>query len=154
MFTESARQKSLSVYHLHMGGPDGDALEWEALKAQRFEARLKAIGVRFVTSTRDADVAVLTGLLLRKDLDRVLQELSNLPQPTVLIAAGDCAIDGGRWAQLEMPGLAPYPLDHYADVQISVPGDPPTPQALLAALAAASERLRHPAERLSSWQEE
>jgi len=137
-----------------MGGPDGDALEWQALKAQRFEARLKAIGVHFVESAWDADVAVLTGLLLRKELDRVLQELSNLPQPTVLVAAGDCAIDGGQWARLEMPGLAPYPIRHYADVQISVPGDPPTPQALLAALAAASERLRHPTERLSNWQDE
>jgi Ni,Fe-hydrogenase III small subunit len=154
MFTESARQRSLSVYHLHMGGPDGDALEWQALKAQRFEARLKSIGVRFVTSAWDADVAVLTGLLLVSTVDNVLRELSNLPQPTVLIAVGDCAINGGRWAQLGMPGLARYPLSHYADIQISVPGDPPTPQALIAALAAASERLRHPSERLGGWPDE
>jgi membrane-bound hydrogenase subunit mbhJ len=154
MFTESARQRSLSVYHLHMGGPDGDALEWQALKAQRFEARLKAIGVRFVKSAWDADVAVLTGLLLVSTLDTVLQELSNLPQPTVLVAVGDCAINGGRWAQLRMSGLAAYPLSHYADIQISVPGDPPTPQALIAALAAAAERLRHPTERLGTWPDE
>ena len=137
-----------------MGGPDGDALEWQALRAQRFEGRLKSLGVQFVASAWDADVAVLTGLLLTSTLDNVLRELSNLPQPVVLIAAGDCAIDGGKWAQAGMPSLAPHPLSHYADIQINVPGDPPTPQALVAALAAASERLRHPGERLSNWPEE
>jgi membrane-bound hydrogenase subunit mbhJ len=154
MFTTSARQKSISVYHLHMGGPDGDALEWRALKAPRYDARLKTLGVRFVESAWEADVIVLTGLLLATTLDHVLQELSNLPQPTVVVAAGDSAINGGQWAKLEMPGLAPYSLDHYVDIQISVPGDPPTPQALLAALAAAAERLVRPSERLAGWQDQ
>ena len=142
MFRESPRQRSLSVYHLHMGGADGDALEFEALKARRFDARLRAMGVRFVDAAWDADIVVLTGLLLRSTLDYVLQKLSNIPQPSVLIAAGDCAINGGRWASAETPGLAPYPLSHYADIQISVPGDPVTAQALVASLVAAAERLR------------
>jgi membrane-bound hydrogenase subunit mbhJ len=154
MLTESARQRSVSIYHLHMGGPDGDALEWQALKAPRFEARLKTIGVRFAASAWDADIVVITGLLLLGNVDRVLQELSNVPQPVVLVTAGDCAINGGQWAKLDMPGLSPYPLSHYADIQISVPGDPPTPQALIAAIAAAAERLVRPGERLGQWQDE
>jgi membrane-bound hydrogenase subunit mbhJ len=154
MFTSSARQRSISVYHLHMGGPDGDALEWRALKAPRYEARLKALGVRFAATAWEADVVVLTGLLLAATLDYVLEELSNLPRPTLLIAAGDCAINGGQWAKLDLPGRNPYLLSHYADIQISVPGDPPTPQALIAALAAAAERLVRPGERLGSWQDE
>ena len=154
MFTTSARQKSISVYHLHMGGPDADAQEWRALKAPRYDARLKALGVRFVESSWEADVMVLTGLLLAATLDSVLQELANLPQPAVLVVVGDCAVNGGQWAKLEMPGLAPFPLSHYADIQISVPGDHPTPQVLLAALAAAAERLVRPGERLSTWQDD
>jgi Ni,Fe-hydrogenase III small subunit len=154
MLTNSARQKSISVYHMHMGGPDGDALEWQALKAPRYDTRLKALGVRFAGSTWEADVVVLTGLLLASNLDEILRQLSSLPQPSVLITAGDNAINGGQWAKLEMPGLSPYPLSHYADIQISVPGDPPNPQALLAALAAAAERLVRPGERLSNWQDD
>jgi Ni,Fe-hydrogenase III small subunit len=153
MFNTS-RQRSISVYHLHMGGADADAMEWEALKARRYETRLKAMGVRFTESAWEADVAVLTGLLLTGTLDHVLGELSNLPQPTILIAAGDAAINGGQWAKLEMPGLAPYPLSHCADIQISVPGDPPTPQALIAALVVATERIAKPGERLESWMDE
>jgi Ni,Fe-hydrogenase III small subunit len=154
MLTNSARQKSISVYHLHMGGPDGDALEWHALKAPRYDARLKALGVRFATSAWEADVVVLTGLLLTANLDSILQQLSNLPQPAVIITAGDNATNGGEWAKLEMSGLSPYPISHYADIQISVQGDPPTPQALLAALSAAAERLIRPGERLTGWQDE
>lgn len=154
MFTNSARQRSISVYHLHMGGPDSDALEWHALKAPRFDARLKTLGVSFVDSAWEADVLALTGLLLTSNLDAILQEIANLPQPSLLIAAGDCAINGGQWARLEMPGLAPHPLSHYIEIQVTVPGSPPTPQALIAALAAAAERLSRPGEKLGSWQDE
>jgi membrane-bound hydrogenase subunit mbhJ len=153
MFASRARQKSLSVCHLHMGGPNGDALEWRALLAPRYEAKLKSMGVSFVTSVEDADVVAVTGLLTRGNLDAVLAELSGMPSPSVLVAAGDCAINGGAWAKLEMPGLEPYPLSHYADVHLTVPGSPPSPQALLEALAAAAHILTQPGERLSGWQD-
>ena len=154
MFIGSARQKSVAVYHLHMGGPDAAALEWRALRSPRFDARLKALGMRFVTSAWEADVMVITGLLLEHAIDAVLRELASHPQPSVVIAAGDEAINGGQWSKLEMPALAPYPLSHYADIQISVPGDPPTPQALIAALAAAAESLVRPGDRLGHWQDD
>ncbi|HUP28287.1 MAG TPA: hypothetical protein VM409_07620, partial [Chloroflexia bacterium] len=61
---------------------------------------------------------------------------------------------GSRWRLLEMPGLPPYPLTHYVDVQISIPGNPPTPQALAAALAAAAKILGDPGEHLRQWADE
>jgi Ni,Fe-hydrogenase III small subunit len=137
-----------------MGGPDADAIEWRALMSPRFEGRLKGMGVRFVESALDADVMVVTGLLLSATLDDVLAEIAGLPTPAVLVAAGDNAINGGQWARLEMPGLDAHPLSHYADVQITVPGDPPTPQALIAALAAAAELIARPDEKLSGWTED
>ena len=154
MFTRPARLRSIAIFHLHMGGPDADAIEWRALMSPRFEGRLKAMGARFVDSALDADVMVVTGLLLISTLDDVLAEVAGLPVPSVLVAAGDNAISGGQWARLEMPGLDPHPLSHYADVQISVPGDPPTPQALIAAVAAAAEVMARPDEKLSGWTED
>ncbi|HET9494365.1 MAG TPA: hypothetical protein VFR15_09055 [Chloroflexia bacterium] len=154
MFTRSATLRSTAIYHLHMGGPDADAIEWRALMSPRFEGRLKGMGMRFVDSALDADVMVVTGLLLSATLDDVLAEVAGLPTPAVLVAAGDNAINGGQWARLEMPGLDAHPLSHYADVQITVPGDPPTPQALIAALAAAAELIARPDEKLRSWTED
>lgn len=155
MFVNTARRKSLFVHHLHMGGPNADALEWAALLSPRFEPRLKNMGVTHVSSTTQADIVVVTGLLLERNLDSVLAELAKMPSPSVLIAAGDSAINGGEWAASDMPTLSPYPLTHYADVAISVPGNPPTPQALIAALAAAAKLLsRPPSDRLAQWKEE
>ena len=119
------------MYHLHMGGPDGDAAACGSLLAPRFEMRLRNMGARFVRSAVEADVMLVTGLLLARNLDATLRELASLPQPSAIMAVGDAAINGGQWARLEMPGLAAYPLSHYVDIAFRVPGDPPTPQEII-----------------------
>jgi Ni,Fe-hydrogenase III small subunit len=124
------------VCHLHMGGWNGDALEWEALLSPRFLPRLRKIGVEIVETPAEADVLVVTGLLTAANLPAVLREIASMCQPSLVIAAGDAAIDGGVWAQQELPGLAPHPLSHYVDVRITVPGTPPTPQSIFAAINA------------------
>jgi Ni,Fe-hydrogenase III small subunit len=131
--------RSLYVYHLHMGGPDSDALEWRALLASRYALRLQQMGVAPVSSASEADVVVVTGLLTARNIDVVLQELASMPSPSVVIAAGDAASGDGKWANMRMPGLSPHNLGHYVEIAVSVPGDPPTPQALIAALAAAAK---------------
>ena len=137
MFANAVRRRALSVYLLHMGGPNGDAVEWQALWSSRFQARLGKMGVTQVSSAGEADVVVVTGTLTEGNRVGVLEELARMPVSSSLIVAGDAAIDGGAWADVDMPGLSEYPLSHYVDVQITVPGSPPTPQALLAALGAA-----------------
>ena len=136
-----ARRKSLRVCHLNMGGGNAVASEWEALFSPRFLPRLRKMGVESVASAAEADVLVVSGALTHGNLDAVLAEIARMPQPSLIIAAGDAAIDGGLGARLELPGLAFYPLSYYADVSITVPGSPPTPQALIAALAAAASRV-------------
>ena len=138
MIAGTVRGRSLYVYHLHMGGADAAALEWQALRAPRFAQRLDQAGVKWVNSTAEADTVVATGLLTVRNLEAVLAELAGMPSPSVLIAAGDTALNGGIWSRLRMPGVLRHTLSYYADVQISVPGSPPTPQALLAAIAAAA----------------
>ncbi|HVF99550.1 MAG TPA: hypothetical protein VND68_06910 [Chloroflexia bacterium] len=134
------------MYHLHLGGADGDALEWRGLLAPRYRARLKQMGVCLVASAAEADVVVVTGLLTGRNLDAAMLELDMMPSPSVLVAVGDTAADGGIWARSAAPGLAPYSLSHYADVALRVPGSPPSPQSLLEALAAASRLVLSPAE--------
>ncbi len=154
MLPNSARQKSLYVYHLQMGGADADALEWRSLEAPRFQVRLQYIGVRFIGSAADADIVVVTGLLTARNLDSVLEQLAAMPSPSALVTAGDAATNGGIWASAELLGLAPYPLSHYADVSLSVLGSPPTPQALLAVLSAAARFVTQPNEQPAAWRDE
>ncbi len=151
----SAFERSLFVYHLHMGGADADAWEWRSLSAPRYRAKLRQLGVQFVGSAREADVVVVTGLLLAGNLAGVLVQLALMPFPSAVVAAGDAACTGGIWAEEGLPGLAPYPLSHYADVQLTIPGSPPTPQALIEGLAAAARLLTHPqGSPPDAWQEE
>ncbi len=93
------------------------------------------MGLTEAASPDEADVVMVTGVLTERNRDSVIKELARMPASSSLVVAGDAAIDGGAWA--DMPGLCEYPLSHYVDVQITVPGSPPTPQALLAALGAA-----------------
>ena len=141
------------MYHLHLGGTDGDALEWRALLAPRFQARLKQLGVCVVGSAAEADVVIVTGLLTERNLDAAMLELDAMPAPSVLVAVGDAAVDGGIWARSAAPGLAPYPLSHYADVALMVPGSPPSPQALLEALGAASRLVANPGDNSAAGRE-
>lgn len=146
MFADRARQRSLAVHHLHLGGPDAAAVEWRALLAPRFQVRLKQLSVRVVEAASEADVVMVTGLLTVRNLDRAMLELDAMPARSLLVAVGDAAIDGGIWARSAVPGLAPYPLSHYADVALTIPGNPPTPQALLEALGAAARLLSNSGE--------
>ena len=141
------------VYHLHMGGPDAAAVEWSALRAPRFEARLIHSGVSEVDSAAQADVVVVTGLLTQRNLDSVLAELATTPSPSLLVAAGDSVINPKGWSGLKLPALTPFPLSHYVEVQISVPGNPPSPQALIAAIAAAQKLLSRPPQPLQPLSE-
>jgi Ni,Fe-hydrogenase III small subunit len=99
------------------------------------------MGARFVRSANEADVMLLTGLLLTRNLDATMREMASLPQPSAIFAVGDSAINGGQWAKLEMPGLAAYPLSHYVDLAFRVPGDPPTPQDIIAAIGEYAMRM-------------
>lgn len=141
MYANFARQRSIAVYHLHMGGPDGDAAACAALGAPRFEARLAGLGIYFVQLAPQADVMLVTGLLLSRDIDHVLRQIASLPQPSTIITVGDCATNGGQWAKLDMPGLSAHPLSYYADIPFNVPGDPPPPHDILNAIAEYNSRL-------------
>lgn len=136
-----ARRKSLYVYHLHMDGPDADALEWRSLFSPRFARQLEEMGVTRVSSASQADIVVVTGLLTANNLDSVLVELAGVPSPSVVMAVGDAAINGGIWASLGMPTLSKHPLNSYADVSVQVPGNPPTPEEMIKGLLQAADIL-------------
>ena len=137
-----------------MGGADADALEWRALLAPRYAVQVRHLGISLVGLAAVADVVVVTGLLTARNLDRVMEELAAMPTPSVLVAAGDAAIDGGVAVRNGLPGLAPYPLAHYADVSLHVPGSPLSPNALLGALRAAVRLITNPGESTETYRDD
>jgi Ni,Fe-hydrogenase III small subunit len=154
MFAPAARHRSLFVYALHMGGPDADALEVEDLLSSRYANRLEQLGVTFVPGPERADIVVATGLLTEGNMSAVFEALGRVPSPSVLVAAGDAAVSGSLWSRADLPAVSAHPLSHFAEVTLTVPGDPPTPQALVAAISAAAQSLARPPQPAPTWEED
>ncbi|MDQ6694833.1 MAG: hypothetical protein M3014_10525 [Chloroflexota bacterium] len=150
MFAKFAREKSVALYHMELAGESADGLEVRALKAPRFETRLRHIGLHFTDEITEADVVVATGLLTERSLTCVLDDLGRIPDSATLVAVGDKAVGhgalkaGGIGREITLPGVSFYTLSHYAHVQVSVPGNPPTPQAILAGIETALKQATQP----------
>jgi Ni,Fe-hydrogenase III small subunit len=109
-----------------------------ALQAPRHAAAMRAGGVTFARSPRHAQVVLLTGALCAAACASVARLLDAVPEPRVLVAVGDCAIDGCVFRG--SPELDAS-LAETLDVHVEIPGCPPTPEAILDAIAEARRLL-------------
>jgi Ni,Fe-hydrogenase III small subunit len=88
-------------------------------------------GVRLVASPRHADVLAVTGPVTRNMATALRRTYKATPEPRVVVAVGDCAIGCGEFAGgYGVQG----PVDSVVPVDVAVPGCPPTPDAIVAAL--------------------
>ncbi|TAD89953.1 MAG: NADH-quinone oxidoreductase subunit NuoB [Alphaproteobacteria bacterium] len=131
---DSGRQRlgrSLAIRHVDAGSCNACELELHALSNPYHD--LERFGLSFVASPRHADVLLVTGPVARNMRDALHATWVAVPEPRWVIAAGACAIDGGCFAGApEVLGGA----DAVIPVDLTIPGCPPTPTALLAGLLA------------------
>jgi Ni,Fe-hydrogenase III small subunit len=95
---------------------------------------IEGLGVRFVASPRHADMLLVTGPVSKHMAVALRRTYDATPEPKLVVAAGDCACDGGIF------GESYATLGHVANVlpvDVRVPGCPPTPTALLQGILAA-----------------
>lgn len=83
-----------------------------------------------------ANILVVAGTVTTALAPTVLAAYENLAEPKVVVAFGACAITGGPYwdSYSVIPGA-----DKIVPVNIHVPGCPPSPEELAAALASAVE---------------
>jgi Ni,Fe-hydrogenase III small subunit len=88
-------------------------------------------GARLVASPRHADVALVTGPVTRNMAEPLRRTVAAMPEPRVVVAVGDCARDCGEFAgAYGVEG----PVSDVVPVDLVVPGCPPEPAAIVAAL--------------------
>lgn len=134
--TTRAFGRSLHVRHVDAGS-DGSA-EWEVLALGNPVYDVHRLGIFFTASPRHADVLLITGAGAHGMAEPVRRTLEATPRPVVVIAAGTDAISGG----LVVPTYAVAGgISGLIDVDIWVPGSPPSPFSLLHALLLATGRL-------------
>jgi Ni,Fe-hydrogenase III small subunit len=98
---------------------------------------LERFGLRFVASPRHADVLLVTGPVTKNMREALERTYRATPDPKWVVAVGDCAVDGGLFAEsyAVVGGVAAV-----VPVDLHIRGCPPSPEQLLKGLIALLER--------------
>lgn len=129
-------RRSVHVRHVDVGS-DGSE-EWEVLALLNPVYDVHRLGIFFTASPRHADVLLVTGAGSHGMAEPLRRTVEATPRPLVVIAAGTDAISGG----LVAPSYAVAGgLADLIDVDVWVPGSPPSPFSLLHALLLAVGRI-------------
>ena len=126
--------RSLSIMHVNCGSCNGCELEIRALTVPPYE--LERFGLRFVTDPGHADVLLVTGPVTRNLRSALEQAWDAVPDPKWVIAAGDCAVDGGVFKDADAVWGG---AGSRVPVDLMISGCPPSPARLLAGLRALLE---------------
>lgn len=123
--------RSLSIRQVDAGSCNACELEINALSNVYYD--LERFGLRFVASPRHADVLLVTGPVTKNMAEALQRTYNATPDPKWVVAAGDCARDGGCFAgsYAVVGGVS-----QVVPVDLHISGCPPSPTQLLKGLLA------------------
>lgn len=120
---------SVQLRHVDAGSCNGCEIEIGGAFGPVYDA--ERYGARLVASPRHADALLVTGPVTRNMAEPLRRTYEAMPAPKLVIAVGDCARNCGVFAGAY--GVAGAVGD-IVDVDVEVPGCPPPPEAIVAAL--------------------
>jgi Ni,Fe-hydrogenase III small subunit len=132
------RRGSLALRHVDAGSCNGCEHELTAAANPIYD--LQRFGLNVVASPRHADVLLVTGTVTSRMAGPLRAAFDAMPEPRLVAALGDCAVLGA--GALAHPDELAGPLESIVPVDIHVPGCPPTPAHIAAALVGALDLLR------------
>jgi Ni,Fe-hydrogenase III small subunit len=92
--------------------------------------------LRFVASPRHADVLLVTGPVTKNMREALLRTYAATPDPKWVVAVGDCAVNGGLFAESYAVAGG---VGDVLPVDLHIRGCPPSPEQLLKGLIALLE---------------
>jgi Ni,Fe-hydrogenase III small subunit len=120
---------SVQVRHVDAGSCNGCEIEIGQAFSPVYDA--ERFGARLVASPRHADAITVTGPVTVNMARALRATYEAMPEPRLVVGIGDCARDCGAFAGAH--GVL-GPVDDVVPVDLHVPGCPPEPQAIVAAL--------------------
>jgi len=120
---------SLQIRHVDAGSCNGCEVEIGGAFGPVYDA--EQYGARLVASPRHADALLVTGVVTHNMADPLRNTLAATPQPRLVIACGDCALNRGVFR--DAYGVAGAVAD-IVPVDVEIQGCPPTPTEIVAAL--------------------
>jgi len=127
---------SLAIRQVDAGSDNACEQELVALSNAFYD--VERFGIHFVASPRHADMLMVTGPVTRNMAAAVKRAYDATPDPKIVVAVGDDAIDGGiyRGSYAVLDGVhSVIPVDY------QIPGDPPSPKTILCHLLKILESL-------------
>lgn len=118
--------RSLRIRAVDGGSTNAEEIELTALSNAYYD--IDRFGLSFVASPRHADILFVTGPVTRNLEVAVKTTYEAAPQPCLVVAVGDGACTGGIWQNSYAVVGA---VEKVIPVHIKIPGDPPTPMAIL-----------------------
>lgn len=100
---------------------------------------LHRLGIFFTNSPKHADALVVVGVPNRAMIGVLKQVYDNIPEPKLVIAVGACPISGGVFKGTDS---FVAPLREIINVDIEIPGCPPSPIQILQGLLLAMGRMK------------
>ena len=124
--------RALTIRLVDAGSCNGCELELNALGNAYYN--LEGLGIKFVASPRHADMLMLTGPISRNMLAAMLITHDAMPDPKLVVAVGDCAVNGGIFGESYATiGAASNEIK----VDFNIPGCPPEPLVILQGILSA-----------------
>lgn len=121
--------RSLRIRQVDAGSCN--ACEWECTALTNPVYDIQRFGIDFVASPRHADALLVSGPVSRQMELALKKTYLATPEPRIVIACGDCAVDGGvyKGSYAVTGGVAKV-----IPVDCRIPGCPPSPMAILSGL--------------------
>lgn len=123
---EKGREKSPWIYHLNTGSCNACDIEIMALLGPKYDA--ERFGIKLAASPKHADIVLITGPVTTQCRERMLNVLSQVPEPRVIVAVGSCPASGNVFKDSY---CIDGPLDKWTEVDVMVAGCSPKPEAIL-----------------------
>jgi Ni,Fe-hydrogenase III small subunit len=129
--------RALVIRQVDAGSCNGCELEIHALNNPYYN--LEGLGIRFAASPRHADMLLVTGPVTRNMAQALRIAYDAMPEPKLVVAVGDCGCDGGIFGE---GGATVGGVGKVLPVDVTIPGCPPPPLALLQGILTAVSRAR------------
>lgn len=132
--------RSVAIRHVDAGSCNGCESEISLLSSAVYD--LSRFGFSFTPSPRHADILLVTGVITQAMVPMLKETYEAMPAPKRVVAVGGCPMGGDVFAGA--PGVI-GDLSKVLPVDVWVPGCPPSPARILAALLEAAGRPVHEA---------
>ena len=132
----SSLRGSLAIREVAAGSSNAEELELVALGNAYYD--VERFGIKFVASPRHADALFVSGPVSRNMAEALRRTYEATPEPRMVVAVGDGAIDGGIFkGSYAIAGG----VRDVIPVDIEIPGDPPSPKAVISAMLRVAQML-------------